>query len=87
MLSKAYYRAGVALLARERADEALDVCTRAGEGVVDDADSRRLRARAEKKREESRQMEEERRDRAQSANKEKQKMDIAFAVHFSLPLS
>jgi hypothetical protein len=85
--SKAYYRAGLALLALERADEALDVCTRAGEGVADDAGFKTLRARAEKKREELRRKEEERRERARRANEEKRKMDVAFAVRFSLPFS
>ena len=84
--SKAYYRAGLALLALGRADEAIDVCTRAGEGAADDAGFKTLRARAEKKRDELRQMEDERRDRARRANEEKRKMDVAFAVHFSLPL-
>jgi hypothetical protein len=46
--TKAHYRAGLALLALEGADEALDVCTRAGEGVADDAGFRTLRARAKK---------------------------------------
>lgn len=86
-VSKAYYRAGLALLALGRADEALDVCTRAGEGVADDAGFKTLRARAEKKREELRRREEEQRDRARCANEEKRKMDVAFAVRFSLSLS
>lgn len=81
--SKAYYRAGLALLALERVDEALDVCTRAGEGVADDAGFRALRARAEKKREELRQKEQERRERARHAEEERQKMVVAFAVRFS----
>jgi len=33
--SKAYYHAGLALLALGRADEALDMCTCAGDGVVE----------------------------------------------------
>ena len=85
--SKAYYRAGLALLALGRADEALDVCIRAGEGVADDVGFKTLRARAEKKREELRGKEEERRERAQRASEEKRKMDAAFAVRFSPPLS
>jgi hypothetical protein len=73
--SKAYYRAGLALLALERVDEALDVCAHAGEGAPDDPGFKTLRARAEKKREELRRKEEE-----------KRKMDVAFVVRFSLPL-
>ena len=86
--SKAYYRAGLALLALERVEEALDVCSRAGEGVADDAGFRALRARAEKKREELRRKEEERKERARHVEEEKRKMDVAFAVRsFSLSLS
>jgi hypothetical protein len=85
---KAYYRAGLALLALERVDEALDVCARAGEGVADDARFRTLRARAEKKREELRRKEEERRERARRVREEKRRMDAALTVRFSLnPLS
>jgi len=84
--SKAYYRAGLALLALGRADEALDVCTRAGEGVADDAGFKTLRARAEKKRDELRRKEEERRDLARREDEEKRKMAVAFAVRFSLSL-
>ena len=84
--SKAYYRAGLALLALERVEEALDVCTRAGEGVADDAGFRALRARAEEKREELRRKEEERRERARHAEEERRKMDVAFTVR-SLPRS
>jgi hypothetical protein len=82
--SKAYYRAGLALLALERADEALDVCTHVGECVAGDAGFKTLRARAEKQREELKRKEEERRERARRANEEKRKMDVAFAVRFSL---
>ena len=83
--SKAYYRAGLALLALERVDEALDVCTHAGEGVADDPGFKTLRARAEKKREELKQKEEERKERARRVKEEKRKMDVAFRV--CLPLS
>ena len=65
--SKAYYRTGLALLALGRADEALDVCTRAGEVVADDAGFKTLRARPEKKREELRRKEEEGRERERRA--------------------
>jgi hypothetical protein len=82
--TKAYYRAGLALLALERAEEALDVCTRAGDGVADDAGFRSLRARAEKKREELRRKEEERRERARRVKEGKRRMDAAFAVRFSI---
>ena len=85
--SKAYYRAGLALLALERVDEALDVCTRAGEGAAEDMGFRTLRARAEKVREELRRKEEVRKERARRAKEEKRKMDVAFAVRFSLSLS
>jgi hypothetical protein len=81
--SKAYYRAGLALLALGRTDEALDVCTRAGEGVADDVGFKTLRGRAEKRREELRRKEEEGRERARHANEEKRRMDIAFAVRLS----
>lgn len=87
--TKAYYRAGLALLALERADEVLDVCTRAGVGVADDAGFRTLRARAEKKREELRRKEEERRERTRRVKEERGRMDAAFAVSSTLffPLS
>ncbi len=85
--SKAYYRAGLALLALERIDEALDVCTRAGESVADDAGFRTLRARAEKKREELRRKEEAQRERARHAEEERRRMDVAFVVCLSLPFS
>jgi small subunit ribosomal protein S7e len=80
---KAYYRAGLALLALERVDEALDVCTHAGKGAVDDPGFKTLHARAEKKREELRRKEEERKERARHVEQEKRKMDIAFTVRFS----
>jgi hypothetical protein len=80
--SKAYYRAGLALLALERVDEALDVCTHAGEGAADDPGFKTLRARAEKKREELRRKEEGRKERAQRVEEEKRKMNVAFAVCF-----
>jgi hypothetical protein len=82
--TKAYYRAGLALLTLERAEEALDVCTRAGDGVADDAGFRSLRARAEKQREELRRKEEERRERARRVKEGKRRMDAAFAVRFSI---
>jgi hypothetical protein len=82
--TKAYYRAGLALLALERADEALDVCTRAGVGVADDARFRTLRARAEKKREELRRKEKDRREQRRRVKEEKRRMDAAFAVSFIL---
>lgn len=82
-VSKAYYRAGLALLALERVDEALDVCTHASEGAADDPGFKALRARAEKKREELRGKEEERKERARHVEEEKRKMDVAFAVRFS----
>jgi len=84
--SKAYHRASLALLALGRADEAHDVCTRAGEVVADDAGFKTLRARAEKQREELRRKEEEQRERERRANEEKRKMDAAFAVRSSLSL-
>ena len=65
--SKAYYHAGLALLALGRADEVLDVCTRAGEVVADDAGFKTLRAHAEKKCEELRRKEEERREHERRA--------------------
>ena len=77
---KAYYRAGLALLALERVDEALDVCTRAGESVADDAGFKALRAHAEKRHEELGQKEAERRERARRGNDEKRRMDLAFSV-------
>ena len=80
---KAYYRVGLALLALERVDEALDVCTRAGEGVADDAGFRSLRVRAEKKQEELRRKNEEKRERARRAQEERRRMDVAFAVRLS----
>jgi hypothetical protein len=82
-VSKAYYRAGLALLALERVDEALDVCTHAGEGAADDPGFKALRARAEKKREELRGKEEERKERTRHVEEEKRKMAVAFAVRFS----
>jgi hypothetical protein len=81
--SKAYYRAGLALLALERVDEALDVCTHAGEGSTDDPGFKTLRARAEKMHEELRRKEEERKERARHVEEEKRKMSVAFAVRFS----
>lgn len=81
--SKAYYRAGLALLVLERVDEALDVCTHAGEGAADDPGFKTLRARAEKKRNELRRKEEERKKRARHIEEEKRKMDVAFMVRFS----
>ena len=83
--SKAYYRAGLALLALERVDEALDVCTHAGEGVADDPGFKTLRARVEKKREELRRKKEARKESARRVEEEKRKMDVAFSVRFSLP--
>jgi len=82
--SKAYYRAGLALLALGRVDEALDVCTRAGEGVADDAGFKTLRARTEKKNKELRRKEEEQREREWHANEENRKMDVPFVVRSSL---
>ena len=43
--SKAYYRAGLELLALERVVEALDICAHVGEIVVDDPGFETLRAR------------------------------------------
>ena len=80
--SKAYYRAGLALLALERVDEALDICTHAGEGEADDPGFKMLRARAEKKREELRRKEEERKECVRHVEEEKRKMVVAFAVRF-----
>lgn len=77
---KAYYRAGLALLALERVDEALDVCTHAGERAADDPGFKTLRARAEKKREELRRKDEERKERARHVEEERRKMNVAFAV-------
>lgn len=85
--SKAYYRAGLALLALERVDEALDVVVRAGEGAADDAGFRTLRARAEKKRDELGRKEKEQRERVRRAAEEKRRMDAALAVRYSLPPS
>src|SRR6266567_1304275 len=82
--SKAYYRAGLALLVLERVDEALDVCTHAGEGAADDPGFKMLRARAEKKCEELRRKEEEQEESMRRVGEEKRKMDVAFAVRFSL---
>jgi len=76
--SKAYYRAGLALLALDRPDEALDACARAGEAAADDVGFKTLRARAEKKRAEMARKAEERRERAQRAAEEKRRMDVAF---------
>jgi small subunit ribosomal protein S7e len=81
--SKAYYRAGLALLALERVDEALDVCNHAGEEAADDPGFKMMRARAEKKREELRRKEEGRKERVRCAKEEKRKMDVALAVRFS----
>ncbi|KAI9511259.1 40S ribosomal protein S7 [Russula earlei] len=77
--SKAYYRAGLALLALERADEALDACVRAGEGAADDAGLKALRVRAEKKREELRGKEEEKKQRTRQAAEGKRRMTAALA--------
>jgi hypothetical protein len=83
--SKAYYRAGLALLALERPDEALDVCTRAGEVATDDVGFKTLRARAEEKCRQMARKADERRERARRAAEEKRRMDVAFAVRvFSL---
>jgi hypothetical protein len=82
-VSKAYYRAGLALLALGRVDEALDVCVHAGEGAADDPGFKTLRARVEKKLEELRRKEEERKERGRRVKEEKRKMDLAFAVRFS----
>jgi hypothetical protein len=56
---------GLALLALERVDEALDACTHAGEGATDDLGFKTLCARAEKTYEELRRKEVERKQRAQ----------------------
>lgn len=77
---KAYYRAGLALLALDRADEALDVCTRAGDSAASDAGFKVLRDRAEKKSAELRQKADERASRTRRASEEKTKMDAAFTV-------
>jgi hypothetical protein len=77
--SMAYYHAGLALLALERPDEALEVCARAGEVVVDDVGVKTLRARAEEKRTGMARKVEERRERARRAA-EKRRMEVAFAV-------
>lgn len=76
--SKAYYRAGLALFALDRAEEALDVCTRAGDSAAHDAGFKALRERAEKKCAEQRRKAEERAERARRASEEKRKMDAAF---------
>ena len=78
--SKAYYRAGLALLALDRADEALDVCTRVGDIAASDAGFKVLRERAEKKCAELQRKADERAERARRASEEKRKMDAAFAV-------
>jgi len=78
--SKAYYRAGLALLALDRADEALDVCARVGNNTTSDAGFKLLRERAEKKCAELRRKEDERADRERLASEEKRKMDAAFAA-------
>ena len=78
--SKAFYRAGLALLALERPDEALDVCTRAGEVATDDVGFKTLRTRAEEKRREMARKADERRERTRRAAEEKRRMDVAFAV-------
>lgn len=83
--SKAYYRAGLALLALERADEALDVCARAGEAGADDAGFKTLRGRAEKKREELRRKDGDRRERARQSTEGRRRLNIAIAVPY-LPL-
>ncbi|KAI0249200.1 hypothetical protein BJV78DRAFT_1129966 [Lactifluus subvellereus] len=77
--SKAYYRAGLALLALDRPDEALDVCACAGEAAADDVGFKTLRARAEEKRAEMARKVEERRERTQHMVEEKRRMDVAFA--------
>jgi hypothetical protein len=78
--SKAYYRAGLALLALDRPDEALDVCARAGEAAAYDVGFKTLRVRAEEKRAEIARKVEERRERARRAAEEKRRMDVAFVV-------
>ncbi len=83
--SKAYYRAGLALLALDRADEALDVCTRVGDSAASDAGFKALRQRAEKKCAELRRKADERAERARLASEEKTKMDAAFAVRACSP--
>ncbi|KAH9059326.1 hypothetical protein EDB87DRAFT_1675124 [Lactarius vividus] len=80
--SKAYYRAGLALLALDRADEALDVCARVGDGAANDAGFKALRERAEKKSAEIRRKADERAERARRASEEKKRMDAAFAASF-----
>ena len=85
--SKAYYRAGLALLALDRAEEALDVCTRAGDSTASDAGFKALRERAEKKCAELRRKAEERAERARCASEEKRKMNAAFAVRLCSPSS
>ena len=74
--SKAYYRAGLALLALDRADEALDVYARAGDSAASDAGFKALRERAEKKSAEL----QRKADQQRRASEEKRKMDVAFAV-------
>jgi hypothetical protein len=86
-VSKAYYRAGLALLALDRAEEALDVCTRAGDSVANDTGFKALRERAEKKYAEQRRKAEERAERTRRASEEKRKMDAAFAVRVCSPCS
>jgi hypothetical protein len=83
--SKAYYRAGLALLALDRADEALDVCARVGDSAASDAGFKVLRERSEKKCAELRRKADERAERARRASEEKRKMDAAFAVRVCSP--
>jgi tetratricopeptide (TPR) repeat protein len=83
--SKAYYRAGLALLTLDRAEEALDVCTRAGDSAAHDAGFKALRERAENKCAEQRRKAEERAERARHASEEKRKMDAAFTVRVYSP--
>ncbi|KAH9955557.1 hypothetical protein BC827DRAFT_870643 [Russula dissimulans] len=77
--SKAYYRAGLALLALERVDEAFDVCARAGEAGADDGKFKTLHELAEKKRDELRRKEEEKVDRTRRAREEERRMAAALA--------
>jgi tetratricopeptide (TPR) repeat protein len=77
---KAYYRAGLALLALGRADEALDVCARVGDDAANDAGFKALRERAENKSAELRRKADELAERARLASEEKRKMTVAFTV-------
>jgi len=77
--SKAYYRAGLALLALERVDEVFDVCARAGEGGLDDAKFKTLREGAEKRRDELRQREEEKSEITRRAREEERRLAAALA--------